>query len=175
MSLHFGRREWRFLGYSLLISLIFGGAALTGALVLGALAVGMRAMFGAAAIVVAALSPIVAIVAWGICARLSLALPGAAVDAPGGQLGTAWRLGKGNAVRLFFGPIACAVPIVIVQLVLQLVLGPPFWRAGMAHAMTAFPLTLSLLDVILVFAQTAVTVGFLSFSYRQLAGGVAHA
>jgi hypothetical protein len=173
MALHFGPRERRFLGYSALIGLIFFAIAFAGGIVLGGLAVALKAAFGKPGILVAALSPIVAIVAWGFCARLSLALPAAAVDEPGGQLKTAWRRGQGNALRLFFGPIVCAIPIVILQIVLQLVLGPPFWRAGMArtlmaHSMTALPLTMSLLYIILIFAQVAVTVGFLSFSYRQL-------
>jgi hypothetical protein len=172
MSLHFGPRERRFLGYSAVIGLIFFAIAFAGGMVLGGLVVGLAA-FGKPGILVAALSPIVAIIAWGLCARLSLALPAAAVDEPGRLLKTAWRRGRGNAVRLFFGPIVCAIPIIILQTVLQLVLGPPFWRAGMtrtlmAHTMTALPLTMSLLYIILIFVQVAVTVGFLSFSYRQL-------
>jgi hypothetical protein len=171
MSLRFGRREWRFLGYSILIGLVFSGAAVAGGAAFAALAIGLGAAFGGGT-VVAAVSPIVIIAAWAICARLSLALPAAAVDEPGGLLRAAWRRGKGNAVRLFFGPLVCAVPIFILQMVLQFLAGPPFWQTGIAHAMTAFPLTLSLLYVILVFVQAAVTVGFLSFSYRQLAGGI---
>lgn len=174
MSLRYGPREWRFMGYSLLIGLVFLGTAIAGGIVFGGLAVGLAAS-GRAGGIVAILSPIVAIVAWGVCARLSLALPAAAVDEPGGQLKTAWRRGKGNAIRLFFGPIVCAIPVIIVQTVLQFLMGPPFWQAGMAHSMTALPLTVSLLDVILYYVQAAVTVGFLSFSYRQLTGGDARA
>ena len=171
LSLRFGRREGRFFGYSLLIGLVFLGAALAGGIVLG----GLLAAFRTGGAMIAILSPIMAIVAWGICARLSLALPAAAVDEPGGLLKTAWRRGKGNAVRLFFGPFVCAIPPIILQAILQFLLGPPFWRPGMARNMTALPLTMSLLYVILVFAQVAVTVGFLSFSYRQLTAGDAHA
>jgi hypothetical protein len=172
MALHFGRREWRFFGYSALIGLIFMGILVAGGIAYFALANGRTGARGIAAV----LLPAVLVVAWGILARLSLALPAVAVDEPGGQLRAAWRRAKGNTIRLFFGPFVCAIPGIILQAAMQAVLGPPVWQAAALrttqHARpTEGQLIVSLCYVVLYFVQTALAIGFLSFSYRQVTGG----
>jgi hypothetical protein len=170
----FKRREWRFLGYSVLVSLILFAAAMGAGLAAGIVAGAVAAAAGKAGAVVGAAAFVLVIVAGAYGARLALALPAVAVDEPGNPLGPAWERGKGNGTRLLFGTLVCLVPIVIVQAVLQWLLGTPAWQREIEAHASALPasatggIVLGVLYVALSFAQVAVTVGFLSFSYRQI-------
>jgi hypothetical protein len=177
-GLHFGRREWRFFGYGLLITLIIGVALAVAVGVLAVFAIAMMATLGSMGIIFFALPALAAIAGWAFCSRLMLALPAVAVDEESDLLSTAWARGRGNSVRLFFGPILCALPLVIAQAVLRAVIhvafGLQYWASAPHHKLAllaAAPLAqglLTALSVVVYFLQLGLTVGFLSFAYRQL-------
>jgi hypothetical protein len=173
----FTRREWRFAGCSALIGLVAGATTIAAAGAAAALAVALVAAIGPLGYVFLVVPALCIIVGWWLMGRLSLALPATAIDEPGGQLRAAWRRGRGNGIRLFFGPLFAAVPVILVELVLQVVLGPPMWRSeGHIVAATAFQpeaakLAISALDLVLSFVQVALMVGFLSFAYRRITEG----
>jgi hypothetical protein len=162
--MHFGRREWRFLGYLMLFAVTVGipliGATTT---------TGMFAMTrGQGVGIVMTACWLLSFVAWLAISRLFLVLPAAAVDESGGGLGTAWQRGKGNMMRLFFGPIVCALPFVILSVVLHLVF------AALATVSPAFGALRVVIIAALGFVQAGLAVSFLSFCYRQVASaGVA--
>lgn len=177
-GLHFGRREWRFLGYGLLITLIIGVALAAAAGVLSVFAVAMMAAAGPAGVIFFVLPVLAAIAGWALCSRLMLALPAVAVDEETDLLSTAWARGRGNGVRLFFGPLLCALPLFIAEAVFRAIVhvafGLQYWASAPHHKLAllaAAPLAqglLTALTIIVYFLQLALTVGFLSFAYRQL-------
>lgn len=174
MSLGFGPREWRFLGYCVVIGLVVGGSIFLGELVFGAFAYAMVAALGTVGMVFFVLPFAVMVIGWLLGSRLMLALPAVAVDEQGDMLTTAWRRGRGNGVRLFFGPLVCIIPFVIAQFILRGIFGLfGISVVGRGFNLWAIPsfssFIFSMLFVVLYFMQAAVTVGFLSYAYRQVA------
>jgi hypothetical protein len=174
----FGRREWRFLGYSLVITLAYLGVTTVGGVLLAAVAAGVAQASRPLAVIVGIALFCGIIVADFYVIRLMLALPAAAVDEPSDLLGNAWRRGKGNGIRLGFGSFLCMLPTGIVQVIVQFAVAPPLWMRGVAFEGAAPPsvpaqMVSAILYVVLYFVQMALIVGFLSFSYLQLAEGEA--
>lgn len=165
-GLRIGKREWRFLGYSLLLPLLVGlplGIAASLATVV-VLAAGRLA--GLAGLALDLLEPAVrlaALVIGAVCAaRLALILPAIAVDEPGASLRRAWERGRGNALRLAAGSLLCLAPFVPVAfLYLALV-------ERIAADSLALQLVLALALMVLEFLEFAVAVAFLSLAYDQL-------
>jgi hypothetical protein len=158
--MHFGKREWRFLGYLILFGItvalpLIGAVSATGIfLVTGSQGIG-------AVMVVCWL---LAFVAWLVVSRLSLVLPAAAVDESAGGLASAWHRGKGNMLRLFFGPIVCALPFLVLSFVLHLVF------SALTYVSPSFAALRVVIIAALGFMQAGLAVSFLSFCYRQMAG-----
>jgi hypothetical protein len=105
---------------------------------------------------------ILTVVGWVAVSRLSLALPAAAVDEGGSRLAMAWQRGKGNMLGLFFGPIVCALPFLIVSFVLNMLFFALMHVSPMMGALRVAVVAA------LGFVQAALTVSFLSFCYKQL-------
>ena len=158
--MHFGGREWRFLGYLILFGVTVGlpliGATSATAVFLVTGSQGLGALM--------VVCWLLALAAWAAVSRLSLVLPAAAVDESGSGLGMAWRRGKGNMLRLFFGPIVCALPFLILSLVIYLVF------SVLAHVSPSFEALRIVIIAALGFMQAGLAVSFLSFCYRQVAG-----
>lgn len=173
----FRGREWRFLGYSLLVALIYFGAMIGGGLLFLGLGFGLAAASGPLGIAAAVLYLVGVVVLWFYFVRLSLVLPAVAVDEETDLLGRAWRRGKGNGTRLLAGTFTCALPVWIVETVFQLMVEPGFGRmerlgsAAATHPSLGVMLIAGPIFVLLYFVQVALTVGFLSFAYRQLTEG----
>jgi hypothetical protein len=87
--------------------------------------------------------------------------PAAALD-EGSGLAMAWRRGQGNMLRLFFGPIVCALPFVIISMVINVVF------SALIHVSPAFDALRVVIIAALSFLQAGLAVSFLSFCYRQV-------
>jgi hypothetical protein len=96
--------------------------------------------------------------------RLALVLPAIAADETGAMLARAWARGRGNTLRLTFGPLLGYVSIGIVALCYgELVI----YIAG-DDSTLLFLLQLPLVPM--SFLQIAVPLAFLALAYRQLVG-----
>jgi hypothetical protein len=162
-TLRFGRREWRFLGNSILIGLIvvLPGIPFGWAVASGSLPINLESFSSWQAIV--ALSAIGVLMALIAVSRLSLAFPAVAVEETGEVLDQAWKRGRGNTVRLFLGWIIGGVPFSAINVATS-------YEPQLHQATSAFGLITVELLTISDFFGLAVTAGFLSYSYQQLSG-----
>lgn len=170
----FGRREWRFLGYTVLITLIAGiGVAIPSAVVAFAAQIAIAAI-GPAGKLLYLISVAIIVAGIVLSIRMWLVLPAVAVDESGERLATAWRRGRGNGWRLLLGSFLCAAPVAVLVVVVQaaLEIGPLVLAHGTMMSVGG-RLAASLLQLALSYVQIVLQVGFLSFSYRQLTGGAA--
>jgi len=159
-ALRFGRRAWRFLAYVILTSALLVVPAYLALAITGSMAAALRPRLGRAAIAI----PVIIVPAvWCLASRLTLALPAIAVDETGPVLRRAWARGRGNGVRLALGWLFCTLPFVGLTDILhglQVRIGARTILGGAVVGGLPF---------IVEFLEAAVTVGFLSHSYRQLA------
>jgi hypothetical protein len=175
-TLRFGRREWRFFGYSMLITLIVGGIDLAITLALGGATAGLVKMIGKVGGVFGVVPAVAWFVVLGFGARLMLALPAVAVDEPQRLIKLSWERGRGNGARIFWGIFISVVPFAIASVAFSfLFFLPPSNSRSLMHTWPRDP-TLgwaiaNWVFVFLYFVETAIAVGFLSFSYRQIVTG----
>lgn len=163
-----GRREWRFLGYLLGVLLIVGGGMTLASLPLTAAAALVAGIMGGGDAIsrfIAVATNLAVLLGGLICfGRLALVLPAVAADEAGPMLPRAWARGRGNALRLTFGPLLGYISFAVVAL--------PY--AALVEFVAGDDLTLSILLqlplVWLSFLQIAVPLAFLSLAYRQLVG-----
>ena len=111
-ALRFGRREWRFLGYILLIATLM---AVPVFVVDPGLASIIAELQGDAGVtVVFRVSFVIGylefLLVWIYGARLMLVFPAVAADETGGRLARAWQRGRGNTLRVYFGSALCVFP-----------------------------------------------------------------
>ena len=181
-ALRIGRRELRFLGYAILILLIVGGVLFVAGTIVFlpvAMLLGYARGGGLAATAFYLFEAMIYIVLGAVVARLALALPAAALDEAGDVLDTAWQRSRGNGLRLCLGTILCMLPFALAQRVLDALFGGPLWlmgKQGVFAAVASSPavqLALAALMLMLYFLAIAVTTGFFSIAYRQLAPGTA--
>ncbi len=158
-ALRFGRREWRFLGYALLVSAMIFSPLLLLLGVTGEIVATMRPRLG---IAVAAIPFGSALAGWCLVSRLTLVLPAIAVDETGAVLRRAWSRARGNGARLFLGWLICTVPFVAMS-------GGLRWLQTAIGSTVLMNALLGALPFVVQFFEVAVTVGFLSHSYQQLA------
>ncbi len=174
----FASRNWRFLGYLLLlalapllpmlIALIIGlGAAIS---VAGSPQEGMVTGPLAALVFFALFAPFVL---YFVFFRFSLVFPAAATDRPIG-LAESWRKLRGNTRRLLRALYLVPLPIMIFVFIVMV---PFLWSSfasmqagGPRPSMTVFFVWMQVLVVIVIFA-TAVSATVLSKFYRHIVGG----
>lgn len=107
----FGKREWKYLGYNLLILLMVFIPSIILLLMIELL--GLQGTSG--------LIGLIALVITIICARFYLVLPATAVNNSQITLKEAFRLMKGNANKIFWGQILLMLPIAFVLFLIALI------------------------------------------------------
>ena len=179
-AFRFGDREFRFLGKWLVISLLIGipvglvwlalastifSPLMKSLMPAGGQVTDVQTVIPILVLLVSAFWAISYALAWIPASRLALALPATAVDVRGGVIAGAWQLSKGNAIRLYFGPIFCVVPFLAFDLMVQWALRSKTmpWPTHVALDFESFAA---------YFLSAAVAVGFYSFAYRQIVGRV---
>lgn len=161
-SLHFGRRELRFLVTGILFYLVLVAPMVAIGLFVGILG---PAVAGTVLDRVLAFGPVAALAIMIIVApRLSLAFPMVALDAPGRPLATAWQLGRGQTWRLFGGALLVIVPFGLVEHTLD----KGIEALTRVPYMAALGYGLTLAWVVVFFANFAVAAGFVSHAYARL-------
>ena len=160
----FGGREFRMLGASVLLMLVFG---IVGFAVIS-LAAGL-------AFVIGGFVNVVILVVYGALmlafVRMALLFPMVALD-QGANWGTAWRLGRGNSWRLFWTYFVITFFVGILSFVAFIPVGLVSGLVGaMAPGSISFGIVLPLLayDAIYV-GGFMITLGSLADCYRQLNG-----
>jgi hypothetical protein len=114
-ALRFGRREWLFLGYSLLVGILMSLPLIPVELV--AVPFAMRFLrTGDNFFVLLEWSPAIKValtlMVWTYGARLFLVFPAIAADETGERLSRAWARSRGNGLRVFVGSVICLLPFV---------------------------------------------------------------
>jgi len=174
-ALQFRRRHWRLVGIGLLLLAILiaimAAVALAGVVVFhvgGPAALAIFVVF--AAIVGAALI--------GAACRLYLLGPAIATDDPAGAIAAAWRRGRGNTFRLFFGGVLMVLPPAIVGAIFGGALGVLLFvathgdmtvAAWMAQLDFAGRAALGLGQGVIQLVVGAFSIAFYTSAYRQLA------
>jgi hypothetical protein len=172
ITLTFGEREFRGLGYLAAIALLPGVPMVLLALLSGAeswwapaFTLTARGPLDLAGLVLLALSLVLlmtALVAGLVAsARLLIALPAVALDEPGRQFPLVWQHSRDSLWPLFYGWLACILPCLVpwalLSLFLRRALGPSL--AAPVIELLAYPLSVLAL---------ALSAGFFSYVYAQL-------
>jgi hypothetical protein len=172
ITLTFGEREFRGLGYLAAIALLPGVPMLLLALLTGAeswwapafilMARGPLDLLGLLQLALSLVLLMTALMAGlVVSARLLIALPAVALDEPGRQFGLVWQHSRDSLWPLFYGWLACilpaAVPWALLSLFLRRSLGPSL--AAPIIELLAYPLSMLAL---------ALSAGFFSYVYAQL-------
>jgi hypothetical protein len=115
-ALRFGRREWRFVGYSILISILMGLPLLPVELVAVPLAI--RYLHTGGNIFVMAewgsvMATVLTLVVWTYGSRLFLVFAAVAADETGDKLSRAWARSRGNGFRIYIGSVICLLPFIV--------------------------------------------------------------
>ncbi len=155
-GLHFGRRELRFLGASILliIPVIFVVLIIVPLAMLNA-AVGMIGMIIAYVFLVYA------------CTRVSLVFPAIAIDEVGGiidKLRRSWQLMKGRVGKLFLAWLVVGVTFILIGL-----LKSPIMLLALGLESALLMLVNATVDAVLGVLMTAWTVLVVSVAYKYLA------
>lgn len=171
-ALQFRRRHWRIIGVTLLLMAIVVPAVFVAVVI----AIVAAHIGGPLAIVVYALIAVAAFIAMDLGPRIYLMAPAIAIDDPARAIRAAWRRGRRNTQRLFFGSLLMILPAVIVAAIAGGLVGmllfamqgetPGEWFAELGPVSRA----------VLGFAQVAVQlvigafgVAFSALAYNQLA------
>ncbi len=174
-TLRFRGREWRFFGYSLLIGLL-GVVAFVVAFLIG-FGVGflVGAAIGSGVLTIAARTVLVIVLFVTLTpflTRFVLGLPAIAVEEPRGVLRRSWRRGRHNGWRLFWGFLLCSLPLGVLAALCSVAeryvtpaaaSGGAGWIIGLVLDFVLFAL-----NIIANYLGVAITVSFLSMSYRRL-------
>lgn len=184
-ALRFRRREWRFLGYWVVVGLLALaiGLGMVIVLVLVGVVIFLIATGGAFStphdgtksllLIPFAITMVGFIVILPFLARFSLGLPAIAVEEPDGVLRRSWHRGWRNGWRLIWGPLLCAIPLSIaVEMFQGAQLATAFFLGSSAGLLYALGFILSILFYAFAtaahFVALAGAITFLSLSYRQL-------
>lgn len=161
----FGRREWRYLGISIVAGLAVTAVMTVAVVTVPLFATPLVRAFGKAGWIAYIVPCALGVAAIWVGMRLTLALPAAAVDEESGLFARAWRRSQGNAGRLFWGTFVCALPFAIVQNVLTRLVGP--FQPGTSGLRMIGP---GLVNIVVSFLETGAIIGFIAFAYHRLAG-----
>ena len=152
----FAARNWRFLGYTLLLTF----APFVPVLVFLFISGFVSSLFSTPSLIL-----------FFVMIRFSLVLPGTAVDRPIG-LGEAWRGLGGNTWRYIGAIIPVAIPMIIAGFILNLLV--PIWFASMdgggPGSLMTFLVVRNLVNIILTFFVIAFGITVLSKTYRHIIG-----
>jgi len=132
---------------------------------------GLQQTLGAALGVLA----LVLAIGWAFIARLLPALAAIAADVEGDVLAQAWMLGRGQWPRLIAGPLLCAAPFELLQIIFDAIpnagsfaivsfnLGAVtlYWHHAIGLAL--------ILEFAIYLVELAVVMAFIAFTYHQLA------
>ena len=174
-ALQFRRRHWRMLGVGILLFLMLLPIAAVIALI-GFLAFHFGGPVGIAIFALFAAVAIGALVV--VACRLYLLGPAIATDDPAKAIRAAWRRGRGNSWRLFFGDLLMIVPAVIVAgliggagglLVFAATHGDLSFNDWIAQLSFGNRLALGVAQGVIQLVVSAFSVTFYAFAYRQLA------
>ncbi len=160
-ALVWGRRHWRFLGYTLAFALAGAVATLV---VLGVAAPLMAAPEAGQLVLV----PLVIIIGY-LMTRLCLVLPAAALDEPY-QLRHSWMHTRNQGLRLLSILVLAMIPIVLVMMLIAGVLSAPISdTTGGTPSLGRF-LSAQFTLAALGYVGTALSITVISQAFRQLAG-----
>lgn len=174
-ALQFRRRHWRLLGIGVLLFLmLLPIAAIAGIIGVAAFHAG-----GPVAVAIFVVFAAVGVVALTVVAcRLYLLGPAIATDDPAKAIRAAWRRGRGNSWRLFFGDALMIVPALMVAgllggagglLVFVATHGDLSFAEWLAQLSFASRLALGVAQGVIQLVLSAFSVTFYAFAYRQLA------
>jgi len=174
-ALQFRRRHWRLLGVAVLLFLMLLPIIVVG----GGLGF---AAFHAGGPMAVAIFVLFAVVGGGaltvIACRLYLLGPAIATDDPAKAIRAAWRRGRGNSWRLFFGDVLMIGPSVIVAgligggsglLVFVATHGDLSFAEWLAQLSFGSRLALGVAQGVIQLVVSAFNITFYAFAYRQLA------
>ncbi len=147
-TLRWKSREWRFLGWGLLIGLVVGLFLVVWAFVIAAL--GMERVDNSAITIIS--NQVISLPILYFFSRWSLIFPSIAVDDPNSNLTEAWWLSEGNGWRLTF-------LIIIVPLIIEIIL---------SFISIDDLALLSIINTIIWLLVTLYQIGLLSLSYSFL-------
>jgi hypothetical protein len=168
----FTKSFWRYIGVAILISLVAVLPVLLLFFIVLILVHPFSSSGGSghpalAALILVPASIALYVTSMAVILRLSLLLPARAVGDFGRTFKEAWRQTRGNTWRMFWGLLACSLPVtIIIQIVMWRVVGLP------TPQMTAdgtFAARLGLINAVFMFCYLLtwpIAIGFLSLSYH---------
>lgn len=177
IPMNFGARQLRYFGYQSVVALVLAGPVTLFCLVLGAQAWWTAAFsflrhdplhpMALLSLVGTLLALLLAILAsFRIAARLMLALAAAAIDEPGRLLRESWQHTRNDAAALFYGWLACILPVAALWTALAIVLTRTL--GSLAGSI------IELLAYLCYFIALGLTAGFFAYVFAQYAeGGIA--
>jgi len=174
-ALQFRRRHWRLLGAGIVLFLMLLPIVAVGAIV-GFIAFHVGGPVAAAVFVLLAIVVAVAVIV--AACRLYLLGPAIAMDDPAKAISAAWRRGRGNSWRLFFGDVLMIVPVVLVAgliggggglLVYVVTHGDLSFGDWIAQLSFGSRFALGIAQGVIQVVASAFNVTFYAFAYRQLA------
>lgn len=183
--LQFARRQWRFFGVGILITLAMIVPLLVLQWILSFFLFAMlkdahfmSPEFMRGVIVFGAVEWALGLVVWGIGSNMMIALPSVAVDEPPLPISRALERSRGNGWRLYFGSLLCYAPFVALELATQFL---AFWHSIQQpedSALNVFvrygELMGSVLGVswLVYVIHIAVLVAYYSYAFRELTGAI---
>ena len=174
-ALQFRRRHWRLFGVSIVLFLMLLPIVVVAGLI-GFFAFHFGGPVGIAIFVLFATVGIFALIL--VACRLYLLGPAIATDDPAKAIRAAWRRGRGNSWRLFFGDLLMIVPAVVVAgliggagglLVFVATHGDLSFNDWIAQLSFGSRLALGVAQGVIQLVISAFNVAFYAFAYRQLA------
>lgn len=179
-GLHFGRRQWHFLGIGLLVGLAVGFPVFVVLQIFSSLMLAVFVGTGLSLPMLAGVSAavwVVGMIAWFFASRMLLALPAAALDEDQ-PISRAWERSKnGNSWQLFIGSLCCGLPLMAIQ---SLVSGflPKHSLGGMKFRFAGGgSLTIrehwfvgDAVNTVFTVIEIAILIAFYSYAYQRITG-----
>ena len=164
----------RYIGVSILISLLAGIVSAVAFFAASILGGGPEALFGIAMGAVGEGTPILAIVAvllatiaiYAVYARISLALPATAIGEQG-TISLAWEISRGNTLRLLAAWLLYFILVVVLRAIAGFLAGGSSVFSG--EETTVMSVFGTIVSVIFLYYYVVFGIAFLTYSYLALA------